>query len=80
MCHGFCISQLTQNNVTKLALKIREEMREISYESHDSVLRDSVDAVKQFSWETVRLELMQKTPTLMLLLSRLVGRAADRLP
>lgn len=70
----------SQNVVTKLALKIREEMREISCESHDSVLRDSVDAVKQFSWETVRLELMQKTPTLMLLLSRLVGRAADRLP
>ena len=70
----------SQNIVTKLALKIREEMRTISSQSHDSVLRDSVEEVKQFSWETVRLELVQKMPTLMVLLCQLVGRAVDRYP
>ena len=66
-----------QNIVKKLALKIREDMKAICSDSHNSILRDSVEKVKQFSWETVRLELVQKMPTLMILLFELVGRAKD---
>ena len=69
-----------QNIVKKLALKIREDMKAICSDSHNSILRDSVEKVKQFSWETVRLELVQKMPTLMILLFQLVGRAKDRSP
>lgn len=52
-------------------------MKEISSASHDSVLRDSVEAIKQFKWETVKLELEQKTPTLVSLLSQLVGKPSE---
>ena len=50
--------------VSKLACKIRHEMKELSSDSYDSILRDSVEAVKNFNWETVRLELIQNMPTL----------------
>ena len=69
-----------QTIVAKLAIRIREEMQAISCRSHDSILRDSVEAVKKFSWETVRLELQYTMPTLMTLLSQLVGRASERSP
>ena len=45
------------NSITvKLALKIRKEMKDLSCDAYDSVLRDSVEAVKCFHWETVHLE------------------------
>lgn len=55
-------------------------MKHVSSGGHDSILRDSVEAVKHFNWETVRLELLQQTPTLMSLLTQLVGRASERCP
>ena len=69
-----------QSVVSKLAIRIKEEMKEVSCASHNSVLRDSVEAVKHFNWETVKMELLQKIPTLMSLLSQLVGRASERSP
>ena len=62
----------------KLAAKIRGEMKELSSDSHSSILRDSVEAVKKFHWETVRLELIQKMPSLMSLLSQVIGRSKER--
>ena len=69
-----------QSIVAKLALRIRREMQYISCRSHDTILRDSVNSVKHFSWERVRLELQKNMPTLMTLLSQLVGRASERSP
>lgn len=51
---------------------IKREMRELSSLDQDSILRDNVEAVKHFSWETVTLELQHKLPTLIQLLCCLV--------
>ena len=69
---------MTKPIITKLAAKIRGEMKELSSDSHSSILRDSVEAVKKFHWETVRLELIQKMPSLMSLLSQVIGRSKER--
>ena len=45
--------------MSKIASKIKEEMKVVSSGAHDSILRDSVEAEKYFHWETVRLELLQ---------------------
>lgn len=66
--------------ISQLALKIKREMKDLSSDSNDSILRDTMEAVKLFSWETVKLELFKKVPTLMSLLSRLVNRPAERTP
>lgn len=58
--------------LSQLALKIKKEMKELSSDKHDSILRDTNEAVKQFSWETVSLELYKMIPTLMTLLALLV--------
>ncbi len=47
-------------------------MKQIASMDHDSILRDTIEAVKHFSWETVSLELEKKVPTLMSLLRLLV--------
>ena len=56
----------------EVARTIKREMACISSSDHDSILRDNVEAVKKFSWDTVTLELQSKVPTLMLLLLSLV--------
>ncbi len=43
--------------LSRIAHRIKQEMKDICSESHDSILRDSHEAVKRFSWETVWLEL-----------------------
>ena len=55
-------------------------MKDISCASHASVLQNSLEVIKQFKWKTVKLELEQKTPTLMSSLSQLVGRASEQSP
>ena len=55
-------------------------MKDISSDAYDSCLRDTLEAVKHFSWETVWLELLKKMPTLMSLLTNLVPRATERKP
>ena len=59
--------------ISKVADKIREDMKHVCTTDHDSILRDSNDAIKHFNWETVRLELVKRMPTLMSLLTPLVG-------
>lgn len=57
-----------------------QSMKDISSEAHDSILRDLVEAVKYFHWETVMLELQGKMPTLMSLLSLLVRQPSEKKP
>ena len=66
--------------VTQFAVKIKSEMKDQSSDSTDSILRDSIEAVKKFSLETVWLELSRKVPTLMSLLSHIVDRPMERVP
>jgi L1 cell adhesion molecule like protein len=59
--------------IQEMACQIKKEMKHVCSESHDSILRDSVDGVKQFSWETVWVELQRNIPTLITLLEELVS-------
>ena len=54
--------------VTELSRKCKTDMRDLASSEHDSILRDTREAVKRFSWETVMLEFERKLPTLVLLL------------
>ena len=65
---------MSQPLLKKLAAKVQMEMKEISSRGHNSILRDTVEAVKHFSWETVALELQAKMPTLMTLLCRVTSK------
>ena len=71
---------LLKSIVTKIAAKIKSEMKELSSDAHDFILRDTVEVVKRFSWELVKLELENKVPTLMTLLAEMVGKPAERTP
>ena len=51
-------------------MMIRREIKNLCSSDYDSILRDTVQAVKQFNWDTVMLELLNKVPTLMTLLSQ----------
>ena len=73
-------STIGQSIVAKLAIRIRGEMQYISCRSHNTILQGLVNGVKHFSWERVRLEFQKNMPTLMTLLSQLVGRASERSP
>jgi len=54
--------------IVELAMKIRSEMKDINSDAHNLILRDTIEAVYQFSWKTVMLELQHKLSTLTLLL------------
>ncbi len=66
--------------VTEVAWKIKAEMRDISSQHHESILLDTVEAVKHFSWETVITELQNMTPTLMHLLMNLIRNPSKNKP
>ena len=55
-------------------------MKDLSSDRQASILNNSNEAVKNFSWETVRLELYKKVPTLMSLLSHIVRRPTQHIP
>ena len=57
--------------IRQVGSKIKAEMKNLSSFAHDSILNDSREAVKWFSWETIRLEFESKMPTLMALLSEI---------
>ena len=58
--------------ISSIARQVKGEIHQLCSVEHDTVLRDCIEAVKFFNWETIRLELEQKVPTLMILLKSLV--------
>ena len=58
--------------VATVSQSIRKEIKHIMSLEHDSILKDSTEAVRRFSWETVWLELTNEVPTLMKLLATLL--------
>ncbi len=60
--------------ITRMATNIKGETRTLSSDDNDS------EAVKNFSWETIMLELKKHTPTLMSLLSLVINKPSDRIP
>ena len=57
--------------IAEMSQLIKKEMKNICSESHDSVIRDSQEGIKHFSWDTIWLELVSHMPTLVKLLSTL---------
>lgn len=70
----------SESVITNISLRIKREMKAISSDAQDSVLRDTIEALKHFSWETVWLELNQNIPTLMSLLSQLIPNPTEHKP
>ena len=64
--------------ITEVAINIKSEVKDISSNSHGSVLKDTVQGVKHFSWETITLEILNKMPTLMLLPMKLVPQSPQQ--
>ena len=68
----------SQHVVTSLSQQIRKEMNEICSADHHSILRESYEAVKRFSWESIWLEYQAKVPTLLALLTGLLPKAEKK--
>ena len=66
--------------ISQMATKIKSEMKSLSSDAYDSILRDTIEAVKHFSWEMVSVEFTRKIPTLMSLLSQIIPHASERKP
>ena len=60
--------------------KIKRELQDMSSDDHGSILRDTNEAVKRFSWETAILELQQNVPTLIKFIQLLVPRPLEKKP
>ena len=58
--------------VSRICSNIKREMKTISTITHNSFLRNSVESIKQFSWEAVYEELLNHIPMLMAFLSGLL--------
>lgn len=62
-------SPITSDRVLReIAKTIKDEMKSLASMERDSILRDNIEAVKHFSWETIYLELEATVPTLIQLL------------
>ena len=66
--------------VPRICTNIKTEMKTISTITHNSFLRNSVESIKQFSWEAVHEELLNHIPTLMAFLSGLIPKSAEQKP
>ena len=56
---------LCNHMLNALSSKIKKEMRKVCKLDHYSILKDDIEGVKHFSWETVWLELQRDVPTLV---------------
>ncbi len=62
-------SDITSDKVLReIARTIKQEMKTLASIEHDTILRDNIEVVKHFSWDTVFMELNEKVPTLIRLL------------
>ena len=59
---------------------IKREIKAICSTIHDSILNDNHEAVKRFDWESIWLELNEKMPTLMKLLTSIVDNPNEKKP
>ena len=57
-----------------LTSKIKKQIRKVCKLDYYSILKDDIEGVKHFSWETVWLELQRDVPTLVTFLMKLLSR------
>ena len=71
-------SDVTTNKVlVELARKMKREMKSFSSDKFDSILRDKYDALHQFSWESIFLEMSKGLPTLVTLLVQIIPKPSS---
>ena len=73
-------TQMLKALLYKLSLKIKIEMKSISSDEYDSILRDHTTALKHFHWDTIVLDLLKGVPTLMAFLAHLISKPAFHKP
>ena len=74
LASSMATSSHTSNQVLEqLCRTIRHEIKKISSKNHDSILRDSCEGVKYFNWDTAYTELAREMPTLMKILTTILG-------
>ena len=66
--------------VSQIGIKIKSEMKDISSVTHNSILKNSCDAIKDFNWDIVMDELLSNLPTLMSLLMQLIPKPMESKP
>ena len=66
--------------ISKVAQKIKSEMKDLASVAHDSMLRNSDSAVKNFLWEIVLNEIAEKVSKLMSLLLQLISKPTKSKP
>ena len=66
--------------VSKICTYIESEMTAMGSIGCDSIFKDSIEALKNFSWEAVHNEFLQHMPTLMAMLSKLIPKFAHHKP
>ena len=83
-CYKAAATQLSTHKQTKmyaigsLALQVRKEMSDICSLQHNSLLRDSHKAIKEFSWQAIQTEFAYKLPTLLALLKGILPKSDDK--
>ena len=71
-------SDVTTNKVlVELARKMKREMKSFSSDKFDSILRNKYDALHQFSWESIFLEMPKGLPTLVTLLVQVIPKPSS---
>ena len=79
------VSILSRSNTTfehildRLVKNIKNELKFIGSLHHNSILRDTNEAVRQFSWETIWLELLNNIPILTKFFTKLLPKAGKPL-
>ena len=73
-------SRTADQVVLQLCRKIKEEIKLISSNEHNSILRDNHEGVKNFSWENIWEELVINVPTLVKIIASLIHDPSEDKP
>lgn len=73
-------SDTHEHIISQIGVKIKSEMKALSSMVHNSILRNSDDAIKSFNWDIVLHELLSNLPTFMSLLTNLIPKAMKSKP
>ena len=65
-------AQTADQVVLQLCRKIKEEIKLITSNEHNSILRDNHEGVKNFSWENIWKEVVTNIPTLVKIITSLI--------
>ena len=72
--------RMKDNVVSDVVESVKKEIKLICKKEHDSIIADTHEAVKRFSWDTIWLELNQMMPILMKMLTGIVHNPQERKP